>query len=540
MAENMRFGVHVEDLPVELEFGEWGTLATVQALDLFDDAHGYFDQEAVQKVEKARRLYIQTAWKYYDGWHDRPMVVRTGERDDNILLNFCRVLVNDSVAWLFGHPETGVLKFEVDEVGVTEEVEDAEVTEDATLSGLERAIALLEGVYTSSGGFTFFQRLGMQGTVSGHFFIKIVPRKVMGTTDPAPGEMLTLDETHPARLVVLDPEQVSVMTSPTDITRPVAYKIEWEHTIKEDGVSGTNSGRKNVYLYRQLVVRQDKSEGDPEAWLVADFRAKKQVRNRQWELVNGPFAWPWHWCPIVDGPNLVHGRQYWGLTDLEDVTGVNDAINFSASNTGRILKLHGHPKTVGTGFSATEVQDTAVDSFWTIPNAEAKVTNLEMQSDLSSAQAFVELLKMAFWTIGRGLDLSIFKDRIGAITNFGLRILAHRALTKNGDKRILYGDALVKINARLLEMAGMPGFTTSVNWPDPLPDDPTVTMAEQKAEREMGLVSKQTLTEERGRSWAVEKKRMEEDEKASVNLGQFLTDQFDRGGKPDEEADDVE
>jgi hypothetical protein len=531
MADDVRFGRHVADLPVELEFGEWGTLETVQALDLFEDAHTYFDQEAVQKAEKARKLYIQAAWQYYDGWHKKPLVVRPGERDDNILLNFCRVLVNDAVAWLFGHPETGVLQFEVDEPGVPEDVEDAEVIEDATLSGLEQAIVLLEGVYTSSGGFVFFQRWGMQGTVAGHFFIKLVPRKNPGSADPTQGELMTLDVAHPARLVVLDPEQVSVMTDPVDITRPVAFKIEWERTIKEDG-------RKNTYLYRQLVVRQDKSEGDPEAWVVADFRAKKQFRKRAWELVNGPFAWPWNWCPIVDGPNLVHGKRYWGLTDLEDVTGVNDAINFSASNTGRILNIHGHPKTVGTGFTADEVQDTSIDSMWTIPSAEAKVQNLEMESDLTAAQNFIELLKMAFWTIGRGLDLSVFKDRIGQVTNFGLRILAHRALTKNGDKRILYGAALTKINAHLLEMGGLKGFTTSVKWPDPLPDDPQMTVNVQKSEKEMGLVSRQTLAEERGRSWVVEKKRMEEEGKERMNLGKFLTDQFDRGVGDGEEAEE--
>jgi len=516
VGDNTRFGVQLSDLPVELEFGEWGVLETVQALDLFDNAHTYFDQEDVQKAEQARRAYIQAAWRYYDGHHRKPLVVKPGENDDNILLNYCRTIVDDSVAWLWGHPETGILQMQIDELGVPADVEASEIAEDATTTRLEAAIDLLNQVYRLSGGFPFFQRWGKNGTLAGHFFIKIVPQT---------GEI-------PARLVVLDPEMVSIMADPLDKTRALAYKIEWERVIKEP------NGRKNTYLHRQLIVRLAGEQ--TEAWLVADFRAKKQVQRRKWELINGPFAWPWNWAPIVDGPNLVHGRQYWGLTDLEDITGINDAINFSASNTGRILKIHAHPKTIGTGFTAGELQDTSIDAFWTIPNADAHVQNLEMQSDLGAAQTFVESLRMSFWTIGRGLDMSVFRDKIGQVTNFALRVLAHRALTKNGDKRVLYGAALMTINQHLLEMAGFDGFITSIKWPDALPMDAKEVVFEQQFERTAGLVSKQTLAEERGRSWLVEQQRMEDEAQAGMNLGQFLVEQFDRGGSVDGDDDDEE
>lgn len=520
-----RFGVPLADLPQELEFGAWGLLPMSDALDLFDEAHTYYDQEAVIKAERARRVYIQAAWSYYDGLHQKPLIVKPGDKDDNILLNFCRTLVDDSVAWLFGHPETGILKMQINELGVPADVEDAEVVENATTTRLEEVIDLLNRVYESSGGFEFFQTWGKQGTLAGHFFIKLTPRKAENSPDPGPGELMALDEQEPARLVVLDPEDVSVMTDPMDKTRPLAYKIEWERTVKEP------SGRKTVYLYRQLVVRQDRTLGDPEAWLVGDFR-KKNTSRAKWELVNGPFAWPWQWCPIVDGRNLVHGKHYWGLTDLEDITGINDAINFSASNTGRILKFFGHPRTIGTGFTAGEVEDTSVDSLWTIPNPQAKVQNLEMQSDLGAAQAFVELLRTAFWTIGRGLDLSVYKDKIGQITNFGLKILAHRALMKNGDKRMLYGKALITLNAHLLEMAQMEGFTTSIQWPDPLPLNTDEVVKEEQFELSQGLVSKRTVSEERGRLWLVEQKRIEEEAKADQNVGTWLVEQMVGGNPP--------
>ncbi len=131
--------------------------------------------------------------------------------------------------------------------------------------------------------------------------------------------------------------------------------------------------------------------------------------------------------------------------------------------------------------------------------------------------------------------MSVFKDRIGQVTNFGLRILAHRALTKNGDKRILYGGALTKINACLLDMGGLTGFTTTVQWPDPLPADPQAVITTQVQEYDLGVVSKETLAEERGRSWAMESKRREKEAQGGMNLGKFMVEQFDRGGTVDEE-----
>src|SRR4030042_1572033 len=109
MAENIRFGRAINDFPEQLEFGAWGTLEIQAALDVFGDAHTYFDDEAVRKAEQARQEIIRAARRYYDGYHKKPLKVKPGELDDNVLVNLCRSLIDDSVSWLFGNPETGIL-----------------------------------------------------------------------------------------------------------------------------------------------------------------------------------------------------------------------------------------------------------------------------------------------------------------------------------------------------------------------------------------------------------------------------------------------
>jgi len=490
----VRFGTDAGDLPDELAFGDWGTLETGAALDVFQEALDYFDQEDVIKAEEQRRLVIEAARRYYDGQHVKPLKVKPGEPDDNVLVNLCRSLVDDSVSWLFGNPETGVLQMKIDsgQDGLADEG-----------AGGEAAAQLLTQAYEEAGGFNFFKRLGMRGSIAGHFFIKVAKTE----TGAAP------------RPVLLDPLITTLRTDPADSERVIAYKIEWRRTEIEP-----NTRRKETYIYRQLAVRASDID---DAWLVGDFKARDR-RRRQWILVQAG-AWPYRWSPIVDGPNVEPGWGCYGQSDMEDVGTINDGINFLASNTQRILKYHAHPKTIGTGMDAEDLQETAIDSFWTVPDPEAKLTNLEMQSDLASSMNFLEFLKTSFWGIGRGLDPSTFKDKVGQITNFGLRVLAIRAIHKAGDKRLTYGKALRVVNSRILEMAGRSERNTVIQWPEPLPEDPKDQLDVLEREVNMEVTSRQTAAEELGRSWKVEQVRIKKEREERLQLGEALLDGFDRG-----------
>lgn len=531
-----RFGRLFEDQE-QLDFGSWGVLSLVSALDRFIEAHDYFDQEAVRKQEDERFALVRAARRYYDGNHSKPLKVKEGQPDDNIILNLCRPLVDDGVSWLFGDPEhadRGMIEFditsqqaEVESPAEGEPIEPADESVPATGPSrfsflemqqqeptvdprVEEASETLRQVYSKSGGFMLLKRLGIRGGVAGHFFLKIVP-----ASDDEQSEF--------PRLVVLDPNLCSVRLDPTDQTRVTAYKIEWKRKVKPN----PQSVRTVDMIYRQLVV-----ELEGGLWAVADFTAK-DVKKRRWEISNGPWAWPWKWSPIIDGPNIMPAWGYYGLSDLEDVAPLNDGLNFIVSNYARILKHHAHPKTVGTGFKAADVVASAIENFWTIDNPNAKVNNLEMESDLTSSMQLIELLRTEFWSQGRGLDPATYKDKIGQITNFGLRVLAVRALHKASDKRHTYGEALRQVGIRVLEMLGFEeGFDVIPQWPDPLPSDPKEALDMAKQEIDMELVSRRTVMEERGRSFELEMPRIIQEKKQRSELGQFLVEQFDKGDTP--------
>ena len=114
-----RFGKEF-DAETELDFGEWGALKIGGALEELDVALLHFDREEVKKKELARFAMVQAARRYYDGNHAKPLKVKAGQFDDNVVLNLCRPLVDDSVSWLFGDPEyddRGVLAYQADGLG---------------------------------------------------------------------------------------------------------------------------------------------------------------------------------------------------------------------------------------------------------------------------------------------------------------------------------------------------------------------------------------------------------------------------------------
>ena len=191
MAEGgVRFGRAVDELPEQLEFGSWGVLDIEAALDAFADALAWFDQDNVIKSEADRVAMIRAARRYYDGYHTKPLKVPLGEPDDNVLINLCRALIDDAVSWLFGNPETGVLTMDIKqeapaaglEFGSDDLLEDPENPDDLLEEmpampdpgGMSEIGRLLEETYERSGGFHFFKRLGMRGSISGHAFVKLV------------------------------------------------------------------------------------------------------------------------------------------------------------------------------------------------------------------------------------------------------------------------------------------------------------------------------------------------------------------------------
>lgn len=399
---------------------------------------------------------IDAAWAYYRGEHRKPLKVRKGQIDDNVIVNLARKVVDQGVSMLFGAPPTFDLPGDDAQVQATE--------------------AELARIWEANNAEILLHNIGVSGALAGHVFLKLVPEQ----------------SNRRMRFVLQNPRYCSVFWRPDDMQQVVCYKIEW----------GQGKTR-----YRQDIVKQNGS------WLIRNLRKPEAG---EWQVVDES-VWAYDFAPIVDWQNLPNPEGYYGEPDLANAA-LNDAVNFVASNTNRILRHHAHPKTLGFGVQPNQIVETAVDGFWAGLPESARLENLEMQSDLASSMSFFEALQAAFYSEHQAVDLSTMKDRIGQLTNFGLRVLFKDAGDKNRTKRTLYGNGLCETSSRALRVLGLTEDVPTSKWADPLPLSDTELVQNEQVEVTLGTVSRQTAAEERGRDWEREQKRMAE-EKALEQAG---------------------
>ena len=414
---------------------------------------------------------------YRRGNHKAPIK----SADDAIVVNFIGLLVDRSVAMLFGKEP------EFDLPGESDSAEQLYIDE----------------VWRANRKMQLLKRAAVYGAETGTCYVKILPDGAVNRD----GKLVP-------RLVVLDPSTVTMDALPEDIDTIIRYTIAYTIT---DPVTGKDKTIKQV------------TEHDVETgyWTITD---SVSVNGARWEVTNQQ-VWEYDFAPIVHWHNLPDVGSVYGRPDITaDLIDLQDKINFVSSNTAKIIKYHAYPKTWARGFQNSGKIAWGVDEMVTTADPNALIQNLEMQSDLSSSLAFIRYLRQALFDVGRTVDIESMADKLGNLTNFGLRVLYQDALSKLEEKRGLYGEGIIEINHRLLELAGAPDTDGGeVKWKDLLPTNESELSQAIKTDLELGLVSKQTASGLRGYTWGDEKERMTGEKAANDNIGAALLRAFGQG-----------
>lgn len=467
---------------------------------------------AYSREIQARKRVYKCNWDYYYGDHKKHLLPDGTNTEDNVTINLVELLIDKGVSSLMGTTDQGAIKgpdFEVVapmmQQGAAPAQRQPMIMGEGT-SDDSPADEWLDKVWEVNSKSIFLHDLALNGGVCGHLFVKIIPDALQ---DPdAPGLMLP-------RLIVLNPANVTPFWDVGDVARVLWYRIQYgegtEHSTSSQGPTK-----------REDIIREIGDNGlDTGRWIVRTFVRRNEAR---WAQQGDDVIWEHSWPPIIDWKNLPRPNEYFGLNDLRGNGNINDGLNFTASNMQRIIKHHAKPKTIATGVSESEPIESSVDTLYTITSKDARVYNLEMQSDLSSSLNYMNFLRRAFFDSGRELDPATVQDKLGAITNFGLRVLFRDSLEKTGTKRLLYGAGLRLLSRRLLELGGFgPNNKVVDKWPDSLPVDPLQTAQALVLDRQNGL-SQTTYLERRGFDASEETQRREAELAENV-LANTLTSQ---------------
>ena len=427
---------------------------------------------------QARQKLIDHHWRYYNGMHHKPLKVKANEYDDNIIINLCGRSV-DKMTEFIGSPQR------LDLPGDEESEQESPAQQALTLA-YEAQMADVPQVMVA-------------GMVTGHNWLKINQE----------------DDGATWRLDLLDGRHIIAFWDVTNMRRVVFYRMEW--------VMGDEKRRIDMlpdWLLETVEETVDNGDGTTtrqqrdtplpvvprvaEQWTIIEYRMKGS--NSRWEeLTRDDWAFPF--APVIDWPNKRVPHQYYGASNFKNAIQINDAVNFIASNTGRIIKFHAHPRTIGKGMEPDAIQATSIDGLFTIPDASADIFNLEMQSDLGSSMNFLNQLKAEFFAEQRMVDLSTVRDKLGQITNFGVRMVFNEQLENTDEKRRLYGQWLARAYQRLLGVMGTDIEEPEAQWDDPLPVNRLEAVQTAQMEVDLG-VSKQSVFEDIERDYFKEQEKI--------------------------------
>lgn len=423
----------------------------------------------------ARQKYISERWSYYDGNQFKWLKKDAGwSRDDNITINLCGRSVDKAVEFI-GTPD----EFEVEGAKTAQPA--AEV---ANLDGDARTLALKEALEIT---WEEYQQdcpeIIQSNLISGHTFVK-----------------LYFDSGNQPSMTLLDPQYMMVFWNHMNARQLLFYRMQWQR--------GDDTYMQDIVPDWMLMGIDADTLPVAENWVIIDYKQSKTgvFNDVGWTTIKQE-VWPYPFPPIVDWAFKRRPHQYYGVSFLHNSVELNDAVNFIASNTARLIKHNAHPKVFAFGFTIGD--ETAVGGVWDgLPiDTGARIQQLEMFSQtIGSSVNYLTMLKAEFFANQRILDQANVQDKVGGITNFGVRMLFSDQVEMTDEARASIGKGLAEIMRRLLIMGGAAvEQKIEPSWPEMLPQNQLELLQAAKIESELGTTSLTTLTESIGRDPEKEK-----------------------------------
>ena len=312
---------------------------------------------------------------------------------------------------------------------------------------------------------------------------------------------------------------MDVITDPSDWEKVLQYVYEYE---VEDPESG------KPVKYKQIIKLDENGK-----WVIEDW--KTEPGRSKYELVDPQPTWDFAFSPIVNWQNLPGVSGVIGEPDVtDDLIQLQDRINYAAANINKILRLNAHPRWYATGFGSGQLGtiEWGPEDLLKLPS-ESIVGSAEMQGDMGGSKEWVSYLTQELYSLMRSVDVSNVKDKLGQLTNFGVKMLYQDALAKNNDKRDLYGEGIVTLSRNMLIMGGV--YSTDLEpirviWPEPIPTNEKEEIEALVQDMDNGLVSKQTAAQKRGYDWETEQERITNEKAAEGTVGDAILRLVENGG----------
>lgn len=410
------------------------------------------DLDDFEREQRIKRAYNA----YFNGGPDT-LKRRKGEVDDNIKVNYARLIVDAGVANLFG----------------------SQIIVNAPADAGDEVQMAMDEMAMYNNAPLFWQKMGVSGAIGGTAFYRLI-----------------VGEDNRVRWVSLDPSTVEMEWDDQDYEKITGYIITF---IPNSGVSS--------------VARRHLIQHAGDEWMILE----QEATDEDWRTVNEEI-WPYPFPPVGHIQNIPSPHEAYGIADLEsDVLDLCDGINRVVSNINRIVRLYAHPRTWGKMIGDALNMDANPGAVIRLEHPDAMLDNLEMKSDLASSIDLYRRLVQALHETTRIPEVATGKlDSAGQLSSLALRILYAPLLQKTESKRRTYGHGIKEMYNRSLSLMGYDGISVEIVWPDILPTDPEALRRTALIDSQLG-VSRTTILEQLGYDPEMEAEGRQDDQQEQAS-----------------------
>lgn len=401
-------------------------------------------REAADAELRARRAAYQHACAYYDGQHKRHLSARSGETDDNVVINLVKQVIDRTVSLL-------VPRFP--SLAVAEN---------------PAASAALNQLWEQNGGARLLAKLALHGCLSGQVFARVL---APSTPHGIP------------RLVALNPANLIAFWRADDYEQVLWYELHWSH------------GRAH---YRQEIAQ------DGAAWRIRQWEEAgsgwRLVEELAWAYPLPPIiTWQHH-----SAPNAFYGQPEVSNHALNDrvnklMSDIARILRYHASPRTVGIGFEARditPTAINTLWTIPRA-DAKVFNLEMHSDLASSMSAVEYLTRAFMAEQRTVVLngEVADWQRITNLGVrALYMDTLFKV----------EALRRSYE----IGIGQISQTFRLLAGAPDYDAPISVTWADPLPTNAAEVVDVLARERALGIISRETAARERGRDWAQESVRL--------------------------------
>lgn len=374
----------------------------------------------LEQAELLRIQRINEGWRFFLG---KQWIFDREDGEPLVTINIAKLIVNKSVDWLV---KNGF------------DIEIPEALKNVTGP-------LLNEVWEYNNKDQFLYLAGQTGAITGDVFALVTyaePTETARRSNPNSQGAVKID--------LLASEQVYASWDPLDTDVLTSVRIETIYYDDRNQTNNTDRDDRTSHQGRQLYVKRFSQIITPDH-IIEQYEGGQPVIK---ENILGEI-------PVVHIRNLPLAKEFYGLSDLIDVIDLQREINEKSTDISDIINYHAAPVTVIQGAKASQLERGA-RQIWSGAPADAKIYNLELQSDLTSSQTYLEYIKSSALEVGEIPSVLLETPSISNTSGVALHLQYQPIVDKTKRKLPFYEKGFEQINYFVLRIASVLGL---VNLP---------------------------------------------------------------------------